>query len=58
MNIQDAEKIADLLTQIYDFTSSYNEDYPIDAIIDEVSFSFPRINWIFDKEKNIFKAYL
>ena len=58
MNIQDAEKIADLLTQIYDFTSSYNEYYPIDAIIDEVSFSFPRINWIFDKEKNIVKAYL
>jgi len=58
MNIQEAEKIADILTQIYDFTNSPFEDYPIDAIIDEVSFNFPRINWVFDKDKNISKAYL
>lgn len=58
MNIQEAEKLADLLTQIYDFTNSPFEEYPIDAIIAEVSFNFPRFNWIFDEDKNIFKAYL
>lgn len=58
MKIDDAEKIADLLTQIYDFTNSPHEDYPIDAILEEVSCNFPRINWVFDEDKNIFKAYL
>jgi hypothetical protein len=58
MNIQEAEKLADLLTQIYDFTNSPFEEYPIEAIIQEVSLNFPQINWVFDEDKNIFKAYL